>query len=158
MEQICRLLRMRMTFLRMLQLTLVGKFPYLKLTRPNISYNVHRLSQFMEKPRIPHFQATQTVLQYLKGTPRKSLFFASDLKLIYKKIGEIFRYNRWKIGLVSSAMRSGPAANGITGLNGRLFYFHLDSPLYLYTKQLPISNNPNFYGILLLFWVNTDLN
>lgn len=39
--------------------TLAGKFPYFTLTGPNISYNVHRLSQFMEKPRIPHFQATQ---------------------------------------------------------------------------------------------------
>ena len=39
------------------------------ITRPNISFAVHRISQFMAKPRLPHLQAINRILQYIKGTP-----------------------------------------------------------------------------------------
>ena len=47
---------------------LVGRLIYLAHTRPNISYAINILSQFMHSPRLSHLQAAHQVLRYLKGT------------------------------------------------------------------------------------------
>ena len=54
---------------------MMGKLLYLTLTSPDLNYCVHRLTQFMEKPRLPHLHATHRVLQYLKGCPVQGFFF-----------------------------------------------------------------------------------
>ncbi|XP_057247033.1 uncharacterized mitochondrial protein AtMg00810-like [Beta vulgaris subsp. vulgaris] len=38
------------------------------MTRPDISYAVQQLSQFLSEPRTPHYAAALHVLKYLKGT------------------------------------------------------------------------------------------
>ena len=45
----------------------IGKM-FLTITRPNLSYAVNHLSQFLAKPRIPHLQVARRVLQYVKST------------------------------------------------------------------------------------------
>ncbi|PRQ17952.1 putative RNA-directed DNA polymerase [Rosa chinensis] len=45
---------------------LVGLFIYLIITRPDLVYAVHILSQFMDKPRQPHLEVTHKVLRYIK--------------------------------------------------------------------------------------------
>lgn len=52
---------------------LVGSLQY-TLTRPDISYAVNRLSQFMHRPTTEHFQALKRVLRYLSGTLNHGIF------------------------------------------------------------------------------------
>ena len=62
---------------------LIGKLMYLTLSRPNITYSIHRLSQLLSQSRIPHMRAATRILQYIKGTLGQGVFFPvdSDLQL-----------------------------------------------------------------------------
>ena len=60
---------------------LIGKLLYLTLTRPDISYVVNRLSQFLSKPKVPHLLAAQHVLRYLKRVSRQGLFYSATSQL-----------------------------------------------------------------------------
>ncbi|XP_057247165.1 uncharacterized mitochondrial protein AtMg00810-like [Beta vulgaris subsp. vulgaris] len=48
---------------------LVGRLVYLSVTRPELSYDVHTLAQFLSDPQIPHWEAAIRVLRYIKGSP-----------------------------------------------------------------------------------------
>jgi hypothetical protein len=48
--------------------SLVGALQYLSLTRPDISFAVNKISQFMHRPTSLHLQAVKRILQYLKFT------------------------------------------------------------------------------------------
>ena len=57
---------------------LVGRLIYLAHTRPDIAYLVRVISQFMHDPREPHLQASNRVLHYFKGNPRKEILFKKN--------------------------------------------------------------------------------
>ncbi|KAJ0472560.1 putative RNA-directed DNA polymerase [Helianthus annuus] len=60
---------------------LIGKLIYLSLTRPDISYTVQFLSQFMHKPKEVHLNLALRLLRYLKRNPGKGLTFKKSNKL-----------------------------------------------------------------------------
>ena len=55
---------------------LIGSLIYLTATRPDISYVVHVVSQFMAAPRSPHYATVLRILRYLKGTIFDGLHFS----------------------------------------------------------------------------------
>jgi hypothetical protein len=62
---------------------LVGSLIYLTVTRPDLAYAVHLVSQFMSAPCSTHYAAVLRILRYIKGTLFHSLHFSaqSSLKL-----------------------------------------------------------------------------
>jgi hypothetical protein len=54
---------------------IVGSLVYLGVTRPDISYFVHILSQFVSAPTQIHYSHIFRVLRYLRGTSTRRLFF-----------------------------------------------------------------------------------
>lgn len=60
---------------------LIGRLINLTNSRPDISFSVLHLSQYVSKPRMPHYQAALHVLRYLKSAPAKGILFSSSSKL-----------------------------------------------------------------------------
>lgn len=61
--------------------SVVGSLHYLAFTRPDISYAVTRLSQFMHQPTEDHWQAAKRLLRYLVGTQTHGIFFHKNTPL-----------------------------------------------------------------------------
>ena len=57
---------------------MVGKLNYLTITRPDISFAVSVLSQFMKDPRLPHWEAVIRIVRYLKAHPGCSLLYKAN--------------------------------------------------------------------------------
>ena len=60
---------------------LVGSLVYLTVTRPDIAYAVHIVSQFLSTPRSPHYAAVLRILRYIKGTLFHGLHFSAHSSL-----------------------------------------------------------------------------
>ncbi|KAH9800516.1 hypothetical protein KPL71_000695 [Citrus sinensis] len=57
--------------------SLVGGLQYLVLTRPEIAFAVHKLSQYVATPTLQHILACKRVLRYLKVTEDYGLKFSA---------------------------------------------------------------------------------
>ncbi|XP_061375432.1 uncharacterized mitochondrial protein AtMg00810-like [Gastrolobium bilobum] len=57
---------------------IIGKLLYLTFTRPDLSFAVNRLSQYMSAPRVPHMLVVQRILVYLKCTVGQGLLFSAN--------------------------------------------------------------------------------
>ncbi|XP_048498246.1 uncharacterized protein LOC109134691 [Beta vulgaris subsp. vulgaris] len=54
---------------------------YLAVTRPDLAYFVHILSQFMQVPKVAHWKAALRVVRYLKKNPGQGVLFRSESDL-----------------------------------------------------------------------------
>ena len=63
---------------------LVGSLNYLIINRPDISFAVQQVSQFMQAPRHLHFAAVHRIIRYLRGSSCRGLFFprGTPLRLV----------------------------------------------------------------------------
>ena len=55
---------------------LIGQLIYLTTTRPDLSYSVQLLSQFMHKPTEEHTKEAMHILRYLKRAPRQGVLLS----------------------------------------------------------------------------------
>ena len=67
---------------------LVGSLVYLTVTRPDISYAVHWVSQYLSAPRSTHYAAVLRILRYLKGTLFRGLFYSAQSPLVLRAFSD----------------------------------------------------------------------
>ena len=67
---------------------LVGNLVYLTVTRPNISYAIHQVSQYLSAPRLTHYTAILHILRYLKGTLFHGLFYSAQSLLVLRAFSD----------------------------------------------------------------------
>lgn len=60
---------------------LVGRLIYLTITRPELTFSVHVLSQFMQAPMVGHWEAALRVLRYLKSSPGQGIVLPKNNNL-----------------------------------------------------------------------------
>ena len=59
----------------------VGALQYLTMTRPDISFAMNKLSQYLQEPTIQHWVACKHVPRYLKRTSQLELHFKPVLRM-----------------------------------------------------------------------------
>ena len=57
---------------------MVGGLIYLTITRPDLSYAIGLVSQFMQKPCKRHLDVIRRIMRYVKATCNYGLFYAKD--------------------------------------------------------------------------------
>ena len=60
---------------------LVGRLVYLAVTCPDLTYAVYVLAQFLQAPRLEHWEAAVRVVRYLKSNPGQGIVLSSDSDL-----------------------------------------------------------------------------
>ncbi|RVW50165.1 Retrovirus-related Pol polyprotein from transposon RE1 [Vitis vinifera] len=99
---------------------LIGKLIYLTITRPDLTYSVNKLSQFLSQLRRPHLQAVYRILQYIKGSPGKE----------YRAMAHVTCELTWLIALLKDL--------GVPNTQPALFYCDNQAALH-------IAANPVFH-------------
>ncbi|XP_019160464.1 PREDICTED: uncharacterized protein LOC109157036 [Ipomoea nil] len=85
---------------------IVGALQYVTITRPDLSYAVNRLCQFMHSPTVDHWALVKRVLRYIKGTLDYGLCLTPSASTAYMPTPTLTGLGvRW-IGRVRAGMQS----------------------------------------------------
>nr|XP_016437521.1 PREDICTED: uncharacterized mitochondrial protein AtMg00810-like [Nicotiana tabacum] len=57
---------------------LIGGLLYLTMTRPDISFSVQTLSQFLQQPERSHMEAAMRIVKYIKNQPGRGILLSSS--------------------------------------------------------------------------------
>lgn len=57
---------------------LIGRLLYLNITRPDISFSIPKISQFVSNPRVPHYEVPCHLVRYIKQSPRQGFFYLQN--------------------------------------------------------------------------------
>jgi len=60
---------------------IVGSLIYMTITRPDLSYVVGVVNQFMQTPRKPHLDVVKCILKYIKHTLQCGMFYEAKNQL-----------------------------------------------------------------------------
>jgi len=69
--------------------SLIDRLFYLMVSRPNITFIVHKLSQFISQPCQPSLDAAHHLLRYLKTTLDQGLFFSVNSFLQLRAFSDV---------------------------------------------------------------------
>ncbi|CAM8984771.1 unnamed protein product [Rhodiola kirilowii] len=56
---------------------LIGKLIYMSITKPDLAYPIHILSQYMQSPTEEHMRAALRLLRYIKNAPAQGIMFSA---------------------------------------------------------------------------------
>ena len=82
---------------------LVDSLVYLTVTRSDIPYVVHQVSQYLSAPRSTHYAIVLRILRYLKGTFFHGLFYSAQSPLVL----HAFSYVDWARDLTDRKSTTG---------------------------------------------------
>ena len=68
---------------------LVSSLVYLTVTHPDISYDVHQVSQYLSTPRPTHYAVVLHILRYLKGILFHGLFYSAQSPLVLRAFSDV---------------------------------------------------------------------
>ena len=71
--------------------SLVGALQYFTLTRPDISFVVNKVCQFLHEPTTTHFSAVKRILRYIRGTTNLGLYIRKSKSMMVSA----FSYADW---------------------------------------------------------------
>jgi hypothetical protein len=73
----------------MLYRSLVGVLQYLTLTRPDLSFVVHHVCQFLHCPTSVHWERVKRILSYVKGTSQHGIKFVKSPSLLLNGFSDV---------------------------------------------------------------------
>ena len=62
--------------------SIVGALQYLTLTRPDISFSVNKVCQYLHAPTTAHWTAVKRILRYIHGTRTVGLIFQKSVSTL----------------------------------------------------------------------------
>jgi hypothetical protein len=69
--------------------SIVGSLQYLTLTRPDISFSVNKVCQFLHAPTSQHWSAVKRILQYWQGTCGLGIQIRQSLSILLSAFSDV---------------------------------------------------------------------